>query len=214
MKKDSAWDCVNKRKLLERFAVEIGPALVFVAALQVTGITGATISFIAATALVTVYSFVEKRHLPVVPAATLALAALFGGLTILFDDPEFIQFRPTLVNACGALAIIICLLFGHLVLKQSLEDGFRLSEGAWWTLSLRMALYLAAMAFANEVVRHTFSTETWAWFKAVSPLFNGLFLLVNWPLIRDNLSADEPLPMMESPPAGPKSALNPTVKIA
>ncbi|WP_226577772.1 inner membrane-spanning protein YciB [Acuticoccus sediminis] len=206
------WQRVNKPKLLERFAIEIGPAVVFVAALQLVHLNAATLLFVAATAVAAGYSWFEKRRFPLIPAGMVLVAGLFGALTIAFDKADYIQFRATLVNAGGAMAILAGLLTGRLLLKASLQDGFRLTDGAWWMLSLRMIGYLLAMAFANEVVWRTMSVEAWAWFKTLGPIFNILFLWANWPLIRANLYAEDGARLNEGPPAGAKSALNPAVR--
>jgi len=207
---ENAWALVDKRKLAERFLVELGPAVGFVVALQVAGLNVATGIFIAAVALATAYSWVEKKRFPIVPAAMTVIAAAFGGLTILLGQAAWIEFRATLVNAAGGLAILGGLLTGRLFLKASLQEGFRLNDGAWWTLSLRMVAYLLALAAANEVVRLSVSTEAWAWFKAMIPFLNAGFLALNWPLIRDNLLAEEGAELTESPPAGGKSAFAPS----
>ncbi|WP_108659409.1 inner membrane-spanning protein YciB [Acuticoccus kandeliae] len=186
----SALEQVNTRKLFERFAIEMGPALVFVLALVIVGLNPATVLFVVATGIAAGYSWYEKRHFPYIPAGMLLMTAVFGGLTIVLDNASYIQFRATLVNAGGALAITIGLMSGHLVLKKALQDGFRLTDAAWWTLSIRMALYLAVMATLNEIIRRAFSTEIWAWFKAGSPLLNVAFLAANWPLIRAHLQPE------------------------
>lgn len=210
---DNAWALVDKRKLAERFLVELGPAVAFVVALQVAGLNVATGVFIAAVALAAAYSWLQKQRFPVVPAAMTVLAAIFGGLTILLGEAAWIEFRATLVNLAGALAILGGLVSGRLFLKASLQSGFRLNEGAWWTLSLRMVGYLLALAAANEVVRLSVSTEVWAWFKATIPFLNAGFLALNWPLIRDNLLAEEGAELTESPPAGGKSAFAPSADV-
>lgn len=208
----NAWSRVNKRKLLERFAIEVGPALVFVVALQLSGIDLATYSFVAALVLAAGYSWFEKRHFPYIPFGMVVLAAAFGAATVAFGNAAYIEFRATVVNAAGALAILGGLLMGKLVLKKSLQDGFQLTDGAWWVLSIRMVLYLFAMAALNEVIWRNFSTEVWAWFKTAAPVMNLVFLAANWPLIRDNLSAEEGRELTDEPPAGPATALDPAAQ--
>lgn len=209
MKSRTAWSRINKAKLGERFAIEIGPALVFVAALQTVSLSAATIAFILATAVAATYSWVEKRRFPVIPFAMVALGAAFGALTVVTGEAAYIEFRATVVNAGGALAILAGLALGRLVLKATLQDGFRLDDAAWRVLSWRMAAYLLAMATVNEVVWRNFSTETWAWFKTASPVLNLVFLGVNWPFIRDNLEAERDRDLDDAPPAGPVTALDP-----
>lgn len=210
---DDAWALIDKKKLAERFLVELGPAVAFAVALQLSGLDVATGIFIAAVALAATWSWLEKRRFPLIPAAMVAIAALFGGLTILFGNAAWIEFRATLVNALGAFTIIGGLLAGRLFLKASLQSGFRMHDGAWWTLSLRMAGYLLALAAANEAVRLVTSTEVWAWFKASIPFLNAGFLALNWRLIRENLVAEEGAELTESPPAGAKSALSPSADL-
>ncbi len=205
----TAWERVNKRKLFERFAIEIGPALAFVISLQILGLNQATIFFIVATAVAALYSWFEKRHFPYIPFGMVILAAVFGGLTIAFGNASWIEFRATLVNAGGAIALLVGLLSGNLLLKNSLQDGFKLTDGAWWVLTLRMIVFLFLMAAANEFMRLTFSTETWAWFKTATPIFNVVFLALSWGTIRDNLTAEDAAEMDETPPVGPKTALRP-----
>lgn len=205
----SAWAKINKRKLLERFAVEIGPALVFAFALRALGLVGATLAFIAALTGAALYSWFEKRHVPIIPFAMVGIAAVFGGLTIVTDEAVYIEVRATVVNAVAASAILVGLLSNQLLLKRSLEEGFSLKDDAWRTLSMRMAFYLFCLAAANEVVWRNFSTETWALFKACSPFLNLAFLAANWPLIRDNISGEGEL--RETPPAGSRTVLNPVL---
>ncbi|MCF3934296.1 septation protein IspZ [Acuticoccus sp. M5D2P5] len=183
----SAWDEVDKGKLLERFAIEIGPALLFVAALLIVNLNVATILFVVACAATATYSWYQTGHFPYIPAGMVLMAAVFGAATIAFGNAFYIEFRATLVNAGGAAALTAGLFTGHLFLKNALQSGFRLTDSAWRTLTWRMALYLALMAILNEIVRRAFSTEIWAVFKAVSPVLNLVFLAINWPLIRANL---------------------------
>ncbi|WMS42444.1 septation protein IspZ [Acuticoccus sp. MNP-M23] len=208
-KPKTAWEQINKRKLFERFAIEIGPALAFVIALQILGLNQATLFFIVATLGTALYSWFEKRHFPYIPFGMVVLAAVFGAATIAFDNAAWIEFRATLVNAGGAVALLVGLLMGKLVLKNSLQDGFRLTDGAWWVLTLRMIIFLSIMAAANEFMRLTFSTETWAIFKTVTPVFNLVFLALSWRTIRDNLSGEHGVQLTETPPVGPKTALHP-----
>lgn len=209
MAEQTAWSRVNKRKLSERFAIEIGPALVFVIALQIVGLNTATVLFVVALGVAACYSWFEKRHFPYIPFGMVVMAAAFGAATIIMGNAMYIEFRATLVNAGGAVAIIVGLVMGKLILKRSLQDGFKLTDGAWWVLSIRMAIYLFLMAILNEIVWRNFSTEVWGWFKATTPIMNLAFLGLNWPLIRKNLSGDPDDELTDQPPAGSSTVLDP-----
>jgi intracellular septation protein len=179
---------VDIRRLAARFASEFGPVLVFAVSIQWAGLAAATALFIAATTVSAVFSWYRHRRFPHVPAGMAVLAALFGGLTLVFGQAAFIEVRATVVNAAAAVAIVAGLATGRLVLKRSLQDGFQLPDPAWRTLSIRTAVYLAFMALLNEAVRYRFETEVWAWFKAAAPVMNAAFLAANWPFIRAHLA--------------------------
>jgi intracellular septation protein len=182
---------IDRRQLAIRFATEFGPALVFVAGYFTAGLATGTLIFVAATAVVVAWSWFDQHHVPYIPLAMLALAAVFGGLTVLRDDASFIQIRATVLNAASAAALVFGLTTGRLYLKGALQNGFQLTDKAWRSLTVRMAIYLMAMAVLNEVVRRGFSTDLWAWFKAAMPVLNAGFLAANWPLIRRHLVAPE-----------------------
>ncbi len=180
---------VDWRRLGIRFAIELGPALVFALALQVASLAWATGLFMLAVVAATAVSWARQRRLPVIPLALTATAIVLGALTIAFGEAAFIQVRATLVNGLAAAAILAGLARGRLVLKGALQEGFRLPDRAWRRLSLFAAAYLASLAVLNEVVRHAFPVETWAWFKAAIPFLNAAFLAATWPMLRREVKA-------------------------
>jgi intracellular septation protein len=184
---------IDPRKIVERLLAELGPAVVFFAALLVTGLTAATVVFAVATAASAAFSWVRQRRFPVIPAAMTAAALGFGGLTVLFHDPMWIQIRSTLINVAAAAAIVYALMQDKLLLKTALQDGFRMGDATWRVLSWRMAGFLLVLAVFNELIWRSTSTETWAAFKAAMPFLNLLFLAANWPLIRGKIKG-EPVP--------------------
>lgn len=178
---------IDWRRLLERLAVELGTPLIFLIALVAFSLQIATAIFILATLAVTGVSMRRSGHFPVVPALLAAVAVVFGTLTILFDDARWIEMRPTVVNGLAAAGILVGLLRGRLYLKSALQDGFTLDDGTWRTLSWRMVGFLVVLALLNEVVWRSFSTETWAVYKALVPLLNAGFIGLNVARLRAGL---------------------------
>ncbi|ESR24504.1 inner membrane-spanning protein YciB [Lutibaculum baratangense] len=187
---------IDTPKLLKRFAVELGPPLVFALALQMTDVAPAIGIFLAVTALSTLHSWFELGHFPRIPATLLAVSGVLGGLSIATGEEAFIEASASVINAGAAAALAVGLMTGRLFLKGSLQSGFRLRDEGWRALSLRMIAYLLTLAVVNEMVRRAVPIETWAWYKASIPVLNLLFLSANWPLIRRNL-----MPRSESEPA-------------
>jgi intracellular septation protein len=87
------------------------------------------------------------------------------------------------------MALFAVVLFGGLIakrplLKMLMGSALDLDDAGWWKLTLRFALFFAAVAILNEIVWRTQPEETWATFKAFGILgLNVLFILTQWPLI-------------------------------
>jgi intracellular septation protein len=171
--------------------VDLGPIIVFVAAFNLLGggknpqaIFTATGLFIAATLAAIAFSWWRTKKIPPVLWVTGILVTVFGGLTILLHDENFMKIKPTFVYGFYAFAILGSLF----VLKQNiwkllLSHAFILPDKIWDILAVRWALFFVFMAGVNELIRNTQSTEFWV----NSRLFIGfplvfLFMLVNLPI--------------------------------
>jgi intracellular septation protein len=175
--------------LAKRLAVEMGPLLVFFFAFYLYDIFLATTVFMAATTLAVILSSAEKR-LPVLPLISLALVLLFGGLTLYWEDPHFIKMRPTAINLFYGLAMAASWVVGAPLLKHILAPGLSLSDEGWQKLTLRLALFLFALAALNEVVWRSFDTEVWVVFKTFGAvLLNIVFAVLQIRLLRRHVQA-------------------------
>ena len=122
------------------------------------------------------------------------LVVLFGGLTIYFADPRFIQMKPSFVYAIFAGILGVGLATGRPLLQGLLESSYPgLSDTGWRKLTRNWALFFAGMALLNEAVRWTVSFDAWLAFKlwGAIPLTLG-FAIANVPmLMRHGLAVDE-----------------------
>ena len=87
---------------------------------------------------------------------------VFGGLTIWLQDEIFIKLKPTIVNCLFGLILGGGLLFFRRpLLKPIFGAAFQLTDVGWWKLTVRWALFFFVLAAVNEVMRRSFSTDTW-----------------------------------------------------
>lgn len=119
-----------------------------------------------------------------------ALIVGFGGLTILFGDPTFVQLKPTIIYSVMGVALLVGFFMGRPLLKILLEAAFEgLSEDGWLKLSRNWGVFFLFLAVLNEVLRALYNEpngnfETWLWAKfwVFMPL-SFLFTFTNIPML-------------------------------
>jgi intracellular septation protein len=146
-------------------SVEFGPVVLFFAAYWIYDLLVATAVLMAATAVALVVSLVVTRRVPWMPLITAAVVGIFGGLTLWLEDETFIKMKPTIVQAVFSVVLLGGLAAGRPLLKPLLGAAWPMDDTGWRRLSLRFALFFAAMAGLNEAVWRTQSTDFWVTFK-------------------------------------------------
>lgn len=125
----------------------------------------ATIALIIATIASSAIIFFTSKKLPIISLFSAFIVAIFGGLTIIFDNDIFIKLKPTIINLIFATILI----YGHLTKKPLLSyllgEQIKLSDEAWIKLSQRFSVFFIFLALLNEVIWRNFSTEFWVNFK-------------------------------------------------
>lgn len=188
-----------------RPVVDYGPLAVFFAAYLVSGLYGATAALMAATAVVLVLSLVVERRVPVVPLVTAGVVGVFGGLTLWLHDDTFIKMKPTIVEGLFAVVLLGGLAFRRSFLQSLLGRSFSMDDAGWRMLTVRYAIFFAAMAALNELVWRTQSTDFWVTFK-VFGIFGVtvVFALSQVPFMSRHHVEEEPADGAEDDPAPEK----------
>lgn len=110
----------------------------------------------------------EKMHL-----ASCVMIVVLGTATLIFHNPWFIKFKPTVVYWMMALAILVSQWYGNKTLVQRMmEKNIDLSSAIWLRLNQAWASYFFILGMVNVAVAYYFSTDVWVYFK----LFGGVGL--------------------------------------
>jgi len=177
---------------LVKTLIDLGPLILFFVADQLTDIFVATGVLIVAVAAAFIISWMMTRKIPILPSVTLGFVLIFGGLTLLLGDEEFIKIEVTLTNAlCGAF-LLGGLVMGKSLLKIAFGEMTDIDDEGWRKLSLRMGVFLIAIAAINEVVRQVVSTDAWVVFRVYGILLlTVVFFLSQTPLIKRHWIEDD-----------------------
>jgi len=170
-----------------KFVADFGPLLIFFTIYfkNENDLRVAIPPFIIATlvALIVVY-FLEKK-IPMVPLTSGVLIALFGGLTLYFDNKIFFYMKPTIINLLFAAILFFGKYFTEKPLLQIFfQNSLKLQDEGWEKLSYRWIYFFIFVAILNELVWRTQSEPFWINFKVWGLLpISFLFAVSQIPLI-------------------------------
>jgi len=185
------------RAQLIRLAFDLGPLILFFAAFEFShnNIYVATGVFMAAVLVSLGVGYLRERRISPMPLFTAILVVVFGGLTLYLKNDIFIKMKPTVLYAIFGSLLLGGLAFNRLFIKYAFGQAFELSEEGWRKLTWRWGFFAFALAVANEIVWHNFSTAIWVDFKvwAVIPLI-FVFGLLQAPLVMKYEISDEAKP--------------------
>ena len=139
------------------------------------------IPIVAATAVIIVASVLQigiglmRGHKPTKMAIfSTVLVVVFGGMTIWFQNPAFIMWKPTLLYWLFAAILLVGRFKGTNYMKV-LFAQLTMPEHVWANLEKAWFMFLVVIGFVNIFVAYTFSMDVWVDFKLFGLL--GLTLL-------------------------------------
>lgn len=169
---------------LLKFALELGPLVVFFVANGRGGIYLATGAFMVATFAALAVMWIIARKIAVMPLVSAGVVLVFGTLTLVLQDDHFIKMKPTLVNALFGGALLGGLWLRKPLLPYVLGDVFVLTDQGWRELTIRWGVFFLVMAVLNEIVWRHVSTDTWVAFKTFGYLpLTLVFAMAQVPLM-------------------------------
>jgi len=181
-----------------KLVLDLGPLLVFFVANSRFGIFAATGAFMAAIVLALAVSYALTRHLPIMPLVTAVVVVVFGTLTLVLHDENFIKVKPTIIYVLFGGVLLAGLAFGKSLLGIVFDSVFHLTEEGWRKLTLRWALFFLALAVLNEIVWRTQTTDIWVDFKVFGVLpLTFLFAALQYPLLEKYAAPAEPAQIAE-----------------
>ena len=187
-KQSSSWTLV----------VDYGPLLTFFAVYKLAGsaLQGAlvgTIAFMIAIVVAVIIGLTVLKRVPPMVWLSAILILGFGGVTLYFRDPKYIEMKPTAIYLLFAVTLFIGLLRGKPLLRWLFGPAFPgLTEKGWLKLSRNWALFFSVLAIANEIMRATLPFDTWLTLKVWGvSVASFLFAISNVPmLLRHGLDPD------------------------
>ena len=190
-----------KTKKIINGVVEYGwPAGFLIVFLLTKDLVQATWGLVAGAAIALVVGYVFEKRIAPMPLIAGLIALVTGALTLIFDDPRFIQIKPTVTSVAFGLILLIGLAIRKNPLKYLLAAAIQMPDEGWRKLSRNYGIFFLAVAALNEFVWRTQSEATWAWFRFPGlSIIHVVFAITQAPLMMKYAKTPEP----EIPPVPP-----------
>jgi len=136
-----------------KFLYDLFPLLLFFAAFKFYGIYAATAVAIAASFAQVGYFWFRHHRVETMHVVTLAVIAVFGGLTLLLHDDTFIKWKPTLVYWILGALVLASQWFGRkTIVERMMSAQIALPAHVWKRLNLSWGIFFAALGAVNIYV--------------------------------------------------------------
>lgn len=157
-----------------KFLFDVFPLLLFFAAFRLSDIYVATaVAIVASFAQVGIYWW-RRRKFETMHLITLAVIAVFGGLTLALHNDTFIRWKPTILYWVFALLVLGSQFVGEkTVMQRLLGAQLSLTSRVWRNYNLSWGLFFAVAGALNLYVAFYYGLDrdesvrqaTWVNFK-------------------------------------------------
>ncbi|WP_019896339.1 septation protein A [Hydrogenovibrio halophilus] len=145
---------------------DLFPVILFFIAFKMYGIYIATAVAIVASIAQVAFVYAKNRKVEKMHLITLALIVILGGATLIFQDEDFIKWKPTVVNWGFALVFVASHFIGKKpIIERMMDQAITLPKQAWLRLSQMWVAFFVFSGVANIYVAYQYSTDTWVNFK-------------------------------------------------
>jgi intracellular septation protein len=174
-----------------KFLSDLFPVILFFVVYQAYDIYIATQVLMGAVVLQIAFLKFTGRPVEKMHWITLALVVAFGALTLGLRDPQFIMWKPTVINWLFAAALLLSELYMQRgILRRMLESVATFPDHAINRLNWAWVLFLFLLGVLNLYVAYNFSEETWVNFKLFGLMGLSLLFVVGQSLYLARYMAD------------------------
>ncbi len=151
-----------------KFLFDFFPILLFFIAYKAYDIYVATAVAIVAAFIQVGWFWLQYRRFEKMHVITLLLITVLGGATLMLQDPNFIKWKPTVVNWLFGVVFIGSQFIGKKpIVQRMMEASVELPQNIWSKLNLAWAVFFIFLGFLNLYVAFSghYDMDAWVNFK-------------------------------------------------
>lgn len=141
------------------------PLIIFFVLYKMQDIYVATGALIIATAVQVILTYLLYRKVEKMQLITFVMVALFGGMTIIFHDDNFIKWKVTIVYVVFALGLAISHAIGKSAIKGMLGKEISLPDPVWAKVTWAWVVFFSFCAGLNIYIAYKLPLDVWVNFK-------------------------------------------------
>ncbi len=156
----------SSAKLVLKLVIEFMPLGLFFLASTHYDFWVSTAVLMVATVISLILTWWLFRQLALMAIITAATGLVAGSVTLVLENPMYIQMKPTIVGFIFAAILLAGLLFDKPLFKVLLGQNLHLTEEGWRVLTWLWFAYFVFISGLNEFIWRNYTWEFWAAFKA------------------------------------------------
>lgn len=195
-------------RLAIKLSLEFMPLGLFFLASTQYGFWVSTAILVVATVFSLAATWGLFRQLALMAIITAVTSVGAGSGTLIWNDPMYVQMKPTIVGGVFSLILMGGLISGKPLFKMLLGQNLLLTEQGWRVLTWLWLAYFIFISGLNEYIWRSYTWQFWATFKAfgLMPMTIAYAVPQMWLLKRFRLHdqselPDEPKHHMQSEPS-------------
>lgn len=153
-------------KLATKLAIEFMPLGLFFLASTEYDFWVSTAVLVVATIVSLALTWWLFQQLALMAIITAITSVGAGSVTLIWNDPMYVQMKPTIVGAIFSTILLTALISREPLFKILLGQNLLLNEEGWRVLTWLWLAYFIFISVLNEFIWRNYSWEFWAAFKA------------------------------------------------
>lgn len=164
-----------------KLLVDFFPIVLFFAAYKLGDIYIATLAAMVGSVLQVAYMWLRTRKVETMHLVSLVLIVVFGSATWFLKDPNFIKWKPTVLNWLFAVFFLGSQWIGREpIIQRMMGSQIELPSAIWRRLNLAWTVYFVVIGVINLYVAFNYEESVWVNFK----LFGMLGLTIAFVLLQ------------------------------
>lgn len=169
--------------------IDFIPLVIFFALYKTYDIYIATGALIIATLCQLAITWVIYKKIEKTQIITALLVTVFGGMTLFFQDDNFIKWKVTIVYALFAIGLVVSQFLGKPLIKRMLGKEITLPDNIWKSINNAWVAFFTVLAGLNIYVAYKMPLDFWVNFKVFGllsitllyTLLTGLYIYKHLP---------------------------------